>query len=193
MLSRKMSESKEAVLAEISEGSVELKSVDSAADRSAPRIELDTKVGPAPAKEVFKELTEQGATLHKAQHVNDRSNPQVPTWPTELRKNPRPALVDEINKSTLIDEVVHGHRKMQIDGEMEEIQSKAGLVKELKSKGTAISDLTDKAARTVISQEGGYRSLVHCDVVHELLEKKHSIDAALTQLHRANSSEIVAN
>lgn len=86
-----------------------------------------------------------------------------------------------------------GHRNKQLNDDAPEITSKAGLMQEIKQKRSEIEGLTDKAAAAMIT-EGGYRSLVHVGVVNELREKRDSIDAALTHLHRAHSGEVaVAN
>jgi len=188
--------SQEQLLKQIGDGAANLKPADTAADRSAPIIEAGTEIKAAPAKAVFKELKEQGTNLMKVDHVNDRSQPTIDPWPQELKTNPRPALVEEIKakQDSFIEQVASSHRKKQMHDDAQEIASKSELMQEIKGKRSAIEGLTDKAAAAVISEEGGFRSLSRVSVVNELREKRDSIEAALTQLHRSHSGEVaVAN
>lgn len=193
-LSRRASQEK--LLQEINGGATLKPAVGSTADRSAPIIEAGTEIKPAPHPAVLKELKEQGANLSKPATVNDRSQPAIDAWPQELKANPRPSLVQEIKEKqeSFIDGMVDGHRKKQVHDDAEEIASKSELVAEIKEKRSAIEGLTDRSAAAVISEEGGYRSMARMSVVNELREKRDSIEAALTHLHRAHSGEMaVAN
>ena len=98
------------------DGTARLKHVDHANDRSAPFIDENTHLRPAPLKpDLFAQISDGGGTarLKHVDHANDRSAPLIDEN-TRIRPSAHKALIGEIkSKSRIIGAFVHRKTHMQ--------------------------------------------------------------------------------